>query len=138
MTVTEAPHCDADASRNVETRSNYGLVFLGLRLERAGIRRKRLDADVELGVGDVEAESGVLVQRPGQVLPRRRAADGHVRLKPDSVDGNASGLDKLGNANGTVGFDGKVFKVVWDPQSAIRGSYMGKWWKGLAGYIQSL
>ena len=117
MTVAVAPHRDTDASRNVETRSNDGLVFLGLPLERAGIRRQRLDADVELGVGHVEAEIDVLVQRPGEVLARRRAADRHVRLKPDSVNGHTGGLDKFDDADGAVGFDGEVFEVVWESVS---------------------
>jgi len=117
MTVTVAPHRDADASRNVETRSNDGLVFLGLSLERAGIRRQRLDADVELGVGHVEAEIDVLVQRPGEVLSRRGAADRHVRLQPDSVDGHTGGLDELDDADGAIGFDGEVFEVVWESVS---------------------
>lgn len=64
MSVTEAPHGNPYASRDVKTRSNHGLVLLGLRLKRARIGRKVLDTDVELSVGDVEAESRVLVQRP--------------------------------------------------------------------------
>ena len=115
MSVAEAPDGDADASRNVETGSDQTLVLLGLRLERAGIRREPLDADVEFGVGDVEAECDVLVQRPRQVLPRRCAADRHVRLEPDPVDGHAGGLNELDDADGTIGFDGEVFKVVWVP-----------------------
>jgi len=124
MTVTVAPHRDTDASRNVETRSNDGLVFLGLSLERAGIRRQRLDADVELGVCDVEAEIDILVQGPGEVLARRRAADRHVRLKSHSVDGHTGGLDELDNADGAVGFDGEVFEVVWEPVSDNYGVHI--------------
>lgn len=113
MGITEAPHRDANTSRDVETRPDHVHILLGLHLESGGVGREVLDADVELGVGDVEAESCVFIECPGEVLAGGGASDCHVRLEPDAVDGDAGGLHELDDADGTVGFDGEVFEVVW-------------------------
>lgn len=119
MTIPESPDGNADTSRDIETRPHNGFVFLRLCLERAGVGRERLDTHVQLRVSYVETERDVFVQRPREVFSRRRAADRHVCLQSNPMDGHARSLHELGDAHGAVGFDGEIFEVVCPPMLAI-------------------
>jgi hypothetical protein len=69
-------------------------------------------ADVELRVGDLDAEAGEALQRGGQGAAARGAADDEMALEADTVNGGARGLDDLDELDGAVRLGLVVLQVV--------------------------
>lgn len=110
--VGEAPDGDADAAGDVQAGADDVGEVVTLGDEGGGGGRERRVADVELGIGDFDVESGEALEHGGERRARRRAADDQVRLETDTVDGGAGGLDDLDDLDGTVGLGLVVLEVV--------------------------
>lgn len=114
------PDGHADAAWHGQARSGDPGVAVGLVLELLG-GGGGVHADVDLGVGDVDAEVGHgaqaaledLLGRGGDVLGAGLLGD-QVALEADAVDLDAPRLDQLDDAHGAQGLGrgGAVLEVV--------------------------
>lgn len=69
-------------------------------------------ADVQLRVGDLDAQGGEALEGRGEGAALRRGADDEVALETDAVEGCAGLLDDLHGFDGAVGFGVVVLEVV--------------------------
>lgn len=108
-----APHRDANTGTRSKTSTRHGAIVGGL-LRQAGRRRRQAgEADIELGVGDLDAQRGKGVDLREQRRGAGRLADDEVALQTDAVDaGAAVGLDLLDEGDGVGGLGAGVLDVV--------------------------
>lgn len=110
--VDVAPDGDADAAGDVQAGADHVGIVITLLGEGGGGGGDRLVRDVELGVGDFDAESGEALEEVGHGGARGRAADLHMGLETDTVNGGAGGFDELDELEGPFGLGAVVLEVV--------------------------
>lgn len=110
--VRDAPDGHADAAVHVEARAHHVREVVALRHQRAVGGREGRVADVQLGVGDLEAEGREAAQRRGEGGPRGGGPDNEVALEANAVDGGAGVLDDLGGLEDAVCLGAVVLEVI--------------------------
>lgn len=112
--VCPVPDGDAYAAFGVETGAHeVGVVcLLLLQVGLGGLGGGGLHTHVHLGVGDDDVQSRIRLDSAGQVLTRRRLANGEVGLETDTVDACSIGLDETDQTLGCGGLGAGVFDAV--------------------------
>lgn len=112
------PDSDTNTSPDVHARADHPGVGIGVGLEFLCVGRG-VHADIQLSVGDVHVQVGEALEDSGKLGARRSrgvlsrgALAGHVGLKTNPVDAKAVRLDKLGDADGTLGLGSAILEVV--------------------------
>ena len=110
--VRHTPDSDTNAAGDVKARAHDVSVVVSLGSEGGRRGRKAGVADVELGVGDLEAEGREATEDSGEVGAGGRAADDEMALETDAVDGGAGVLDDGDGFVDAVGLGAVVLEVV--------------------------
>lgn len=110
--VDEAPDGDTDAAVDVHAGANHVSIvgsLLGLDGGGGGLVLVR---NVELGIGNLNTESCEALEEVGHGSARGRAADSHMGLETDTINGGAGSLDELDELKGPFGLGAVVLEVV--------------------------
>jgi hypothetical protein len=123
--VRHTPDSDTNAAGDIEARAHDVGVVISLGGEGGRRGRKAGVADVELGIGDLEAEGREATEGGGEVGAGWRAADDEMALETDAVDGGAGILDDGDGFVDAIGLGAVVLEVVvvvvpWRDQYAVR------------------
>lgn len=110
--IRESPDRDTDAASDIKARADDVGKVVTLSNKGGGGGGEGRVADVELGVGYFDAQSGESLQSGRERRARGRAAHDQVTLETDAVDGSTGCLDDLDQLEGFVGLGAVVFEVV--------------------------
>lgn len=98
--VIEVPDGDTDTAIDLQASTDDGGVVHGLLLDGGVVGGHGRVADIELGIGNLDALGSELLEDRGQVVRARDLSDDEVALETDTVDLHTGALDEIHNREG--------------------------------------